>query len=220
MGKKSKRQRQLKASQNSALTHQANCVQVVAVFGAGAKIGVMCSHGNEAGKAEFIAPDVPEGRIEAVHSTMNFLAPREIKHGQSVQSSGLYLLTKLIVGERKQQLLAIHRMKTDPNQQLFELLPRIEPKLPEDWGSYPAAPEGRDDLVESILKIWEEQGAFILSIDGNPANCAMSNIKRVDLAVALRHHDDWKVNWEMNLTAEQVAFVHKHNQYFYLVAKA
>jgi hypothetical protein len=81
------------------------------------------------------------------------------------------------------------------------------------------APEGREDLVESILDVWKGQGSFILYIDSNKSNCYLENLKWVDLGVALRHVEDWVVDWDMDLTPEQKSFVRSHSRYFSNLAK-
>ena len=38
------------------------------------------------------------------------------------------------------------------------------------------------------------------------------NLKRVDLADALKRADDWVVDWHMDLTQEQACFVRIHSR--------
>lgn len=47
---------------------------------------------------------------------------------------------------------------------------------------------------------------FIRFLDGNVANTAVSNLVYVSLRDALNNLD-WKVDWDMNLTAEERALV-------------
>lgn len=107
---------------------------------------------------------------------------------------------------------------TNPHSLLFELVPRFHHGLPEYWGGKPPAPEGKDDLVNDVLEIWRDQcsssGGFLLHIDGNKENFCITNLKYLDLTVALRHASDWVVDWDCNLTQEQATYVRKHNRYF------
>ena len=91
--------------------------------------------------------------------------------------------------------------------------------LVEHWGGKEPAPEGREELVENIQKVWTDQGKFTLYIDGDKGNRTISNLKRTDLAVALRHASDWVVDWDSHLSVEQATFVRKYNLFFYRFAK-
>ena len=65
------------------------------------------------------------------------------------------------------------------------------------------------DLTTSIMSKWRAQGHFIRFIDGNVANCSVRNLCYVSLKDAMEHIDEWKVDWDMNLTADEVALVHR-----------
>mmetsp|Transcript_15873 Transcript_15873/g.18057 ORF Transcript_15873/g.18057 Transcript_15873/m.18057 type:complete len:242 (+) Transcript_15873:250-975(+) len=155
---------------------------------------------------------------------MNFLSSRTVTLGEGVTSDGLYFLAQVLEGKEKKKIKRSHctRNTSPKSVPLIELIPRFEHDSPEDWGSLPPEPEGRKELVESILDTWQKQDSahgFILFVDGNPSNCSLANLKRVDLGVALRHFDDWKVDWDMNLTEKQNAFVRAHSKYFRRLAK-
>lgn len=61
--------------------------------------------------------------------------------------------------------------------------------------------------TQSILSKWREQGEFIRFVDGNARNAAVSNMQFVTLRDAMRHVDDWKVDWDMELTQAECALV-------------
>jgi len=66
-----------------------------------------------------------------------------------------------------------------------------------------------DELTKSILYKWNtwQQGSFIRIIDGNPMNVSCTNLMYVSHQAAMEHIDDWKVDWDMNLTDEEIALV-------------
>jgi hypothetical protein len=59
----------------------------------------------------------------------------------------------------------------------------------------------------SILAKWRAQGSFVRFIDGNIQNCAAANLEWVPLQQALLHFDEWKVDWDMELTSEEIEIV-------------
>ena len=63
------------------------------------------------------------------------------------------------------------------------------------------------DPTSRILATWKAQGAFIRFLNGNKADCAASNLAYVSLREAMQHVDDWAVDWDMDLTAEEVELV-------------
>ena len=77
-----------------------------------------------------------------------------------------------------------------------ETLRKLPPVRP--WSS---------ELTNSILYKWEKQGGFTRFMDGNPQNCSLANLSLVDVHTAMRHIDDWKVDWDVNLTSEEIALV-------------
>jgi hypothetical protein len=69
----------------------------------------------------------------------------------------------------------------------------------------PSAPAS--DTTMSILRKWREQRQFIRFLDGDVTNSAVSNLEFVSLRDALDHLEEWKVDWDMDLTAEERALV-------------
>ena len=61
--------------------------------------------------------------------------------------------------------------------------------------------------TERILAKWKAQAQFIRFVDGDTGNCAISNLQRVRLSDAMEHIDEWVVDWDMDLTAEEIATV-------------
>jgi hypothetical protein len=112
------------------------------------------------------------------------------------------------------------------------------------WGRRPPAPEhDREATVDHILTRWVKQTAFFGTFykpvselppefvskfcnrfhNGGPLPPeGKINMppKRVDLTVALRHTDDWEVDWDKHLNADQVQFVKRHTKYFRTLARA
>lgn len=70
----------------------------------------------------------------------------------------------------------------------------------------PADELGEWPMIKAILAIWRRQGMFIRFRDGNPTNCAISNLVKVSGVDAMKHME-WKVDWDMDLDAEQIACV-------------
>ena len=178
------------------------------------------SHGNAPGKPEFIAFDVPFCKANHVGGTMNFLGPRKVGNGHNVGMSNTdFFSLKLINGKEKEEILKDDQLdKMNPMSTLFQLVPVFDHDRPEDWGSRPQAPKGREDLVEGIIDEWLCQKKFLLFANSSTLNYDVYT-KKVDLAVALRHVDDWKTDWGVNLTPEQVAFVRRHSRYFIKIAR-
>ena len=53
---------------------------------------------------------------------------------------------------------------------------------------------------------------YICFIDGNKMNCDKSNLKYVSLKEAIRHINDWVVEWDYSLNPEERAFVTSYFQ--------
>lgn len=189
-----------------------NGYQLRAVFNDGDERGFIYSYGNSPGQPEFIAFDVPRAKVESISTVMNFLAPRTIKHGQTASGLDFTILNE-IEGAEKMRLLDTHATANQrPHAPLFELVPRL------GW-DFPPPPEGRDDLYHEILEIWTLRPQFFLYRDGDLLNLHRDNIKRVDLAVALRHVGEWSVDWCVGLEQEQMEYVIRNSKYFVKVAK-
>jgi hypothetical protein len=62
-------------------------IQLRATFNPDEAIGFVYSYNNGRGKPEFLALNVPRSKANKVAGTMNFLANREVQHGQVVESN-------------------------------------------------------------------------------------------------------------------------------------
>jgi len=198
-------------------------IQIVSVAETNDK-GYLYTYNSRNG-VEFIALDVPKDKANDVYKVMMHLSTQTVDHGHTAQGPGsMELMINELKGESKTKMLntkAYFLLHTNPNARLFQLVSRFETEHPQDWGSFPSPPEGRLDLVADIREIWRKQRTFFLAVDltVDGQNLCIANGKRVDLAVALRHVQDWNVDWDKDLNAEQRAFVVKHHHCFYQVAK-
>jgi len=127
---------------------------------------------------------------------------------------------------------------------IYELRPLFECSVTDHWwGGRPPAPDGQERIVDEILVAWEEQRDFTLEVlckgteMGEDYEWAMRTLfhdqvdeiglenvliprhKRVDLTLALKHIDDWKVDWDKSLNEEQILFVKEHPKYFQQYAR-
>jgi hypothetical protein len=93
----------------------------------------------------------------------------------------LYFFTNEITGERKARLSKSHMTVTDPRSPFFELVPRFECSSaePEEWGTRPSAPNGREELVDGIIETWRDKShsSFILFVDGNPGKLLVGKLE-------------------------------------------
>jgi hypothetical protein len=64
-------------------------------------------------------------------------------------------------------------------------------------------------LLVSIIEKWREQAVtgFIRFFNGNTADCRAANLQFVSLRDTFLHFDDWKVDWDINLTEEEIDLV-------------
>ena len=62
-------------------------------------------------------------------------------------------------------------------------------------------------MTTSILKTWKAQGTFVRFKDGDTRNCSVDNLEHVQLENAMRNIDTWTVDWDMDLTPQQIALV-------------
>ena len=63
-------------------------------------------------------------------------------------------------------------------------------------------------LTKSIFEKWRKQEYFVRFVNGNTLDCRRENLETVLLTDALIDHiDDWKVDWDMDLTSTEVALV-------------
>jgi hypothetical protein len=66
-------------------------------------------------------------------------------------------------------------------------------------------------LSNSIIKKWNKQGTFIRFINGDTFDCRRSNLMYVSLKDAMEHINLWKVDWDMNLTKQEIELVKDPN---------
>jgi hypothetical protein len=64
-----------------------------------------------------------------------------------------------------------------------------------------------DKLTDSILSKWKTHDRFIRFLDGNTNNCSINNLCQVSIEDAMDHIDEWKVDWDMDLTRSEIALV-------------
>ena len=67
-------------------------------------------------------------------------------------------------------------------------------------------------MMNEILDIWRAQQHFIRFVDGNKSNCSITNLEWCKPAAAMRNINHWAVDWDMNLTAEQIEFVRLNHE--------
>lgn len=74
---------------------------------------------------------------------------------------------------------------------------------------------GGEATAREVMEIWESHGlsGFVRFKDGCVSNCRADNLAWVHLVDALRN-PDWKVDWDMDLNAEQVEFVNANRTNF------
>ena len=65
----------------------------------------------------------------------------------------------------------------------------------------------KGELTDSIIRKWRNKGVFICFVDGNPNNRSDSNLMFVSLQEAMEHIEDWVVDWDLDLTPEEIAVV-------------
>lgn len=205
MGKPSRRR-----SRKARKERPSNIFKVDITFPRGSnEYAVLFSYGNGKGKPEFIAQGVHRSWVPSFVRMLTFLASRELAHEQTVSNeefNGFYFVLHLIEGAEKETLL----LKDDlgrlyAESQLFLL-------VAESGRDFTAAPLGHMELCEIIVSKWIYQGNFTWHIDSE-------NRKNVDLSVALRHVDDWKVDWDVHLCREEVEYVRTHYEYFVAVTR-
>merc|ERR1712161_131100 len=139
---------------------------IQAVFDPGDKIGFVYSYDNpHKTHRVFIARDVPRSKVDYLCATLHFLSSRTIiEDGQTVMSNGFHFLTRVVEGTEKMELFETHvTTNTRPNMPLFELIPRFDNSdNPNEWGFKPSAPDGQDDLADSIIDVWIKENIYFL----------------------------------------------------------
>jgi hypothetical protein len=63
-----------------------------------------------------------------------------------------------------------------------------------------------DELTNSILRKWRNR-PFIRFVNGDQRDCSIRNLAMVSLDDAMDHIDDWKVDWDMDLTRREIELV-------------
>jgi hypothetical protein len=190
--------------------------KIHAVFRDDADTGYLYTVGLE---TEFLCLGVPRRKLNHVAFLLNFLSDRDVKDNQNCHCDTLVLRSKEVSGVKMLKYLNDYMTACAKNQRKIMLL---EPLFQdchlddESWGGYPVAPgDGSNQMVASIIDKWMEQWMFVRTgvQDGNPTNFSPSNCTFVTLEEALRH-PDWKVDWDMNLSAEEAEYVQNHMTYF------
>jgi hypothetical protein len=78
-------------------------------------------------------------------------------------------------------------------------------------------------MVESIMEIWGLLGVRFLFThhkDGNTVNDSVATLQELNLDVALKHADDWKVDWWVcDLSSAEIHYVKNNIAYFLGLAK-
>ena len=73
-----------------------------------------------------------------------------------------------------------------------------------------AEPTAVGTPTQSIIAKWKRQGdqrGFIRFLDNNTGNCAVSNLEYVQLNDAMDHVHEWVVDWDIELTKEEIMLV-------------
>ena len=73
------------------------------------------------------------------------------------------------------------------------------------------------EVFKVIKAKWDEftkdlEGFFVRYVDGNEFNCFIENLEMIYPKDAFIHHNDWTVSWYIDLTEEEIAFVHENAQ--------
>lgn len=71
----------------------------------------------------------------------------------------------------------------------------------------------RAQLITSINKKWKAQGLFIRFRNGNTGDCSINNLCQVQIEDAMKHIDDWTVDWDLDLTQDEIAFVKEDSEW-------
>lgn len=58
-----------------------------------------------------------------------------------------------------------------------------------------------------ILRKWRKQGSFVQWIDGDCTNNSAANLRWISIKDAIEHFDDWRTDWDMELTEKEIAIV-------------
>ena len=208
MGKKSKNPRK-RDKTNQTKSYGSH--QVVSVFDPDDKLGFLYTVGlHERGRSEFAALNVPKKEIKAICQLMNFLAPRDVKDNQTVESFGHEAITKQVSGQERLDLLCNNMCQCHPEAEVTLLIPRFR-----HWPPLPRAPKGKQVLAEKMLSILRKSSP-IRHVDGNTLNNAFTNLELVSVPDALMH-PEWTTDLlrlEEDVTEEEYDFVFSNVPYF------
>jgi len=64
-----------------------------------------------------------------------------------------------------------------------------------------------DPLTTNIIYKWNKQGSFVRFVNKNTLDLRDGNLQVVSLQEAMEHIDDWKVDWDAELTSAEIALV-------------
>jgi hypothetical protein len=168
------------------------------------------------GHPEFIAFDVPKGKVDRVCAVMNFLAGRlkqghHVAGGQTLGSQGLVLGARLVADEElHRRIWDTFMCRANADCEVMVLSPRFPEAS--DWGSFPDAPRGKITLRNTIFA--KLQGRrFRWFIDGNRSNETDFNVQPIG------HYDafssrDLEVDWMKYLAEHEVVYVTENMQHF------
>ena len=72
------------------------------------------------------------------------------------------------------------------------------------------------NMIKSIKNIWnkENNNQFIRFKNKNTLDCRVENLEWVSINDAMNNINDWKVDWDMELSKKQIEFVMKNPSYF------
>lgn len=204
---------------------------VHAIFDDDAPRGFLYTYGlYDIGKPELLVRGVPRSKVNDVASALNFLGARTVKDSEMIKSHGLGFGSKVLHKKQAKKLLKTHLCKCDHRAKVIELEPLVIPEhgteeeYAAEWAScdvldsiiMPEMERGDEhqahlDTVRTIRDKWHEQtkpfrGYFIRFLDGDCSNCCADNLNYCSPHDAFSN-PDWKVDWDLDLTSDEIAFV-------------
>ena len=67
--------------------------------------------------------------------------------------------------------------------------------------------------ANEIIAIWNKKSCFVRFVDGNIDNCRADNLEWCLLVTAMENID-WKVDWDADLSEDQIDFVKANSANF------